>query len=226
MRAFMLPRDIGLFLRSARTDARIASLRSSLGAAAALEAVYAANADPWASASPRYRYQARKYEVLASLLPSRRFHHALDLGCGTGMLARHLAEHADAVVGVDIAPSAVATARSTYADHPTMRFESHDLLDLPTSFDASFDLVVVADVLYYLSPLDDGLLKSIATRIAALLMPGGICMLANHYFFRLDPESRRSRRIHDAFRVSNAFVAQEEHWRPFYLVTMLSRSDS
>jgi SAM-dependent methyltransferase len=226
MRAFMLPKDIGLFLRSARTDARIASLRSTLGAAAALETVYATDADPWASASPHYRYQSRKYEVLASLLPSRRFHHALDLGCGPGLLSRHLADHADTVLGVDIAPSAVATASAVYADRPTMRFATHDLLDLPTSFDASFDLVVIADVLYYLSPLDDMLLKTIATRIATLLMPGGICMLANHYFFRLDPESRRSRRIHDAFRCSNAFVAQEEYRRPFYLVTMLSRNDS
>ena len=106
----MYPRDIALYARSARTDARIEDLRPLLGAAGALEAVYAADCDPWASASPHYRYQSRKYEVLASLLPTNRFRRAPDLGCGTGLLSRHLAARADTVIGVDISPSAVARA--------------------------------------------------------------------------------------------------------------------
>lgn len=221
MRSFMGLRDVGLFLRSARTDARIQRLRATLGPAGALEAIYAADPDPWASASPRYRYQRRKYQVLASLLPPGRFRRALDLGCGLGLLSRHLAARADAVMGVDVAPSAVARARVLHADRPNLRFEAHDLLDLPRSFDGSFDLVAVADVLYYLSPLDDTLLKSIAARIAGLLTPGGTCLLANHYFFRADPESRRSRRIHDAFARSPRFTVSSEHRRPFYLATLL-----
>lgn len=214
-------RDVGLFLHSARTDARIQRLRSALGSAGALEAVYADDPDPWASASPRYRYQRRKYEVLASLLPPRRFRRALDLGCGLGLLSRHLAARADAVVGVDVAPSAVARARASHADLANLRFEAHDLLHLPRSFDGGFDLVAVADVLYYLSPLDDALLEAVVGRVAALLTPGGLCLLANHYFFRADPESRRSRRIHDAFARSPRLVVLSEHRRPFYLATLL-----
>lgn len=215
-------RDIGLFLRSARTDARIGRLLPTLGSAAALEAVYAADPDPWAAGSSRYRYQRRKYAVLASLLPPRRFQRALDLGCGLGFLSRHLALHAETVVGIDVAPSAVARARALHADQPNILFEAHDLLALPASFDGIFDLVVVADVLYYLSPLDDELLKSLPKRIEKLLKPGGLCMLVNHYFFQLDAESRRSRRIHDAFLWSPSFTLQEEHRRPFYLVTLLN----
>lgn len=157
--------------------------------------------------------------MLASLLPSRRFRRALDLGCGLGLLSRHLAACADTVVGVDVAPSAVARARALHADQPNILFEAHDLLNLPASFDGSFDLVVVADVLYYLSPLDDALLKAIALRIAALLAPAGMCMLVNHYFSWLDPESRRSYRIHEAFRWSPGFTLQAEYRRPFYLVS-------
>lgn len=213
-------RDVGLFLRSARTDASLRRLRPALGAAGALEAVYAADPDPWASASPRYRYQRRKYETLVSLLPPRHFGRALDLGCGLGLLSRHLAARADAVVGVDVSPSAVARARALHADRPNMRFETHDLLHLPPSF-GGFDLVVVADVLYYLSPLDDALLEATAARVADLLAPGGTCLLADHYFFRADPESRRSRRIHDAFARSPRFAVLAEHRRPFYLVTLL-----
>jgi SAM-dependent methyltransferase len=222
MRAFMLPRDIGLFLRSARTDARIHRLRPSLGAAGALEAVYASDPDPWASASPKYRYQHRKYEVLAALLPIGRYRRALDIGCGSGLLSRHLASHAESVIGIDISPSAVANARLINADKANISFEVHDLLDLPTCFDNSFDLIVVADVLYYLSPLSDSLLEELAARISRMLTIGGTCMLANHYFFKLDPESRRSRRIHDAFKAAGGFLLRADHWRPFYLVTVLS----
>lgn len=214
-------RDIGLFLRSARTDAAIRRMRPTLGAAGALEAVYAAEPDPWASASPLYRYQRRKYEVLASLLPPRRFQQALDLGCGLGLLSRHLAARAEMVLGIDIAPSAVARAHTLHADWPNLRFEAHDLLDLPQSFAGGFDLVAVADVLYYLSPLDDARLTALAARIADLLAPGGICLLANHYFFGMDPQSRRSRQIHGAFARSLRFALLAEHRRPFYLVALL-----
>lgn len=220
----MHPRDVGLFLRSARTDARIERLRPSLGTAGALEALYAAEADPWAAASSRYRYQNRKYEVLMSLLPSKRYQRALDLGCGLGLMSRHLATRADTVVGIDVAPSAVARARALHADQPNLEFETHNLLDLPTSLDGSFDLVVVADVLYYLSPLPDALLKAIALRIADLLAPDGLCILVNHYFFQLDPESRRSRRIHDAFNWSPRFSLQAETRHAFYLVSLLTEA--
>jgi len=72
--AFMTPYDIGLFLKSARTDAALAKLRTKQGSRGAFEAIYAASADPWASASTDYRYQRRKYETLVGLLPAgRRF---------------------------------------------------------------------------------------------------------------------------------------------------------
>lgn len=213
----MSARDIGLFLQSARTDARLGRLRAQLGAAAALEAVYAGSADPWASASPRYRYQRRKYEVLASLLPNRRFAHALDLGCGLGLLSRHLAPLAERVLGVDIAPSALAQAAHCTADLPGVSYECHDLTALPESLDRRFDLVAVADVLYYLDPLDE---HAMAARIARLLAPGGVLLLANHYFFRADPDSRRTRRIHQAFEASPALRVTARHRRAFYLATL------
>jgi len=218
---FMSARDIGLFLQSARTDAKIEKRRAELGQAAALESVYAESADPWASGSSRYRYQARKYEVLAGLLPDRRFEHALDLGCGLGLLSRHLASRADQVLGVDIAPSALVEAARRSADLPNISYACHDITALPEALDGRFDLVAVADVLYYLSPLPDALLKSMAMRVARLLKPGGVCLLANHYFFRADPESRRSTRIHDAFRWCPALSTTAEHRKPFYLATLL-----
>lgn len=223
--AVILPRDFTLFLVSARTDAAIERTRALHGARAAFEDAYTRSADPWASATPRYRYQQHKYEQIMALLPDRRFRSALDLGCGLGLLSQHLAGRCDAVLGIDVAAAAVGHARTRAAGIPNLCFEQGDLLHLPQELDGRFDLVVVADTLYYLSPLDDDLLKALSTRIANLLVPGGVCLLANHFFFTADAESRRSRRIHDAFTWCHRFDVQSQHRKAFFLATLLDRCD-
>jgi SAM-dependent methyltransferase len=218
----MLPRDIGLFLKSARTDAKIARVKRTDGCEAAFEAAYRESDDPWASASPRYRYQALKYDRLVALLPRTRFRHALDLGCGLGLLSQKLADRAERVLGIDIAPSAIENARHRAAAFDNVAFQAGDILNLPASLDGQFDLVVVADVLYYLSPLDQGVLESVVTRIAELLTPNGTCLLANHFFFSADPDSRVSRKIHRAFAACPRFAVTSEHRRVFFLATLFS----
>ncbi|MFZ0694332.1 MAG: class I SAM-dependent methyltransferase [Alphaproteobacteria bacterium] len=220
---FMLPRDIGLFLRSAWTDARIARLRRDNGARAAFEAAYTESADPWASASPRYRYQGLKYDKLIALLPQQRFANVLDLGCGLGLLSQKLAKRSVHVLGMDIAVAAIGHARLRGAAFTNLEFEPGDILNLPPSLDGKFDLVVLADVLYYLSPLDEAVLKSVVSRIADLLSPGGICLLANHFFFSADPGSKMSRKIHSAFSDCSRFAIRSEHRRAFFLATLFSQ---
>ena len=220
----MSVRDIGLFLRSARTDAGIALARPAIGARAAFEAAYAGG-DPWASANPAYRYQHRKYQTLLSLLPpGRRFASALDLGSGVGHMSRMMLRHADQVLGLDVAQAAVDVAGAEV--WPGLRFERADVQDLPPTLDAQFDLVVLADTLYYLQPLDDAVLKRLALRVAALLAPGGVLLLANHFFSGADRDSRLSRRIHRAFAWSPGLQVLSEHRRPFYLVTLMSRPNA
>src|SRR5438128_6366047 len=108
---FMSLRDIGLFARSARSDATIERIRATQGARHAFETVYRDSGDPWAAGSAGYRYQRHKYETIISLLPQRRFANALDLGCGLGMLTQRLAPIADQVLGLDIAENALVNAR-------------------------------------------------------------------------------------------------------------------
>jgi hypothetical protein len=102
------------------------------------------------------------------------------------------------------------------------RFEQADILDLPASLDRGFDLVVLADTLYYLSPLDDAIPEGMAARVADLLVPGGLCVLVNHYFFAVDSDSRLSRRIHGAFARSPRLRLESEQRRPFFLVSQLT----
>ena len=221
----MAPRDIALFLRSARTDAAIAVARKQGGARYAFEAAYGAGGDPWASEDPRYSYQRWKYEGLMALLPpGRHFGRTLDLGCGTGALSRLLAARSGQVLGLDIAQEAVTRATQRAMGLTNIRFEQADVTNLQAGLDGVFDLVVIADTLYYLDATDDAFLATIAARIARLMAPGGLCLLANHYFFRADPDSRLSRRIHDAFAATPALAIHAEHWRPFYLVALYDRA--
>ena len=65
----------------------------------------------------------------------------LDAGCGTGRVALELARRGVDVVGVDVDPSMLATAR-TRSDG--VRFEEADLADASFSLGRTFDLVVMA----------------------------------------------------------------------------------
>ena len=221
--SFMSPGDIGLFLRSARTDARINGLRSLVGNVTAFDDVYQSG-DPWGSGDRRYHYQSRKYDILASMLPPGRFRHALDLGCGLGQFSSKLASRADRVLGIDISSRAVERAGEANAHVANLDFMQGDMLTLPEELDGRFDLVVINDTIYYLPPpIEDTVLKLVALRTARLLKPGAIMMLCNHYFFAGDPNSRLSRRIHDAFTWSPGLELRSEHRRPFYLISLLAR---
>ena len=225
-RRFMSPADVPLFLKSAKTDAAIGRWRNELGERAAFEAAYSTFDDPWQAASAKYCYQRWKYDHLIDSLPKgRQFEHALDLGCGLGLLTTKLAGCADRVTGIDIAEKAVKRAAIRSAGFGNIAYEQGDAACLSTALNGRFDLVVIADTLYYLPPpITKAALKQIALRIGELLKPGGICLLANHYFFSVDADSRLSRTIHDAFVWSPAFEVKSQHRRPFYLVTLLDRA--
>ena len=222
---FMSPRDIGLFLRSARTDTAIARGRGANGDPEAFDAVYArGDGDPWSSGDSRYRYQSHKYNVLTGLLPARRFGAVIDLGAGHGLFGRRVADRAKSVLGVDISGEAVRRAEHLHAGQANMRFEQGDIRAMRPGWAGQFDLVLLADTIYYLPPpLSDTTLREMADAVSALLAPGGICLLANHFFFAADPDSRLSRRVHRAFSASTGFRVLSEHRRPFYIVSILEK---
>jgi len=223
-RFFMTWRDIGLWVRSARADAAVSRQGDGCDLAQAFEALYCADSDPYGAADPRYRYQARKYAMLLSFLPARHYCHVLDLGCGIGALCRALAPYAETITGIDVAAAAVRRATSLSQNHANLAFRQGDV----RSFDAvgrRFDLIVVADVLYYAIPPDDEpALERIASRIAAHMEPGGLLLLTDHYFFGVDAASRRTRAIHNAFRRVGVLQLHIEHRRCFYLTTILQRA--
>lgn len=225
--AFISIRDIGLFLTSARSDARLKALRQDLtvSAATAFDHLYAEapQNDPWASGAPQYQYQRRKYNALVGFLPERPYRRALDLGCGLGLFTERLALCAEEVVGIDISAVAISRAADRTRSFGNVRFQQGDILVLDPELNGSFDLVVIADTIYYLPPpIRDETLKSLAVRFARLLAPDGILLLVNHYFPVPNEETRLTRRIHRAFQRSPALTLVAEYHRFFFLTSLLT----
>jgi SAM-dependent methyltransferase len=222
--AFNPVRDIGLFLASARADARLDALRRELPDAATFDRLYAEapHNDPWVSASPRYQYQRRKYEILIDLLPQRPYRKALDLGCGLGLLTERLSARVDSIVGLDISAVAVRRAADRTRQLGNVQFRTGDITSLDAELERRFDLVVVADAIYYLPPpLEAEKLERIVRQIAGLLAPGGILMVANHYFPIPNAGTRLTRQIHRAFSRSPSLALIAEHRRAFFLASVL-----
>lgn len=102
----------------------------------------------------------------AAKLPSR-FKRAIDLGCGTGLVAREFASLVDEFVGIDLSSGMIERARATglYA-----RLDVTDMQQgLSTEADSSADLILAADAFVYVPDLD-GLLRE----AARVLQPKGL----------------------------------------------------
>lgn len=138
----------------------------------ALDRLHRGGEEPWQV--PRRWYETRKRDLLTALLPRRRFGSALDVGCSTGVLTSALAERCDRLVAVDDSPAALATARERLRGYPHVVVEQARVPEqLP---DGLFDLVVVSELGYFLSPVD---LELLVDRVRERLADGGALVLCH-----------------------------------------------
>jgi len=128
------------------------------------EQLYASSPDPWhLTETP---YERRKYELTIASLPDRTFRRAYEPGCSVGVLTELLVARCDEVIASDPVPRAVELARERVPAATVVEGS------LPDSWpDGSFDLIVLSEVLYYLTADDRA-----ATLDAARdrLEPGGV----------------------------------------------------
>ena len=91
----------------------------------------------------------------------------LDAGCGTGRVARELVRHGLDVVGVDVDPEMLKTARRIA---PNLDWQLGDLatVDLGRTFDAA---VLAGNVMLFVSPGSEG---AVVANLAHHLAPGGL----------------------------------------------------
>lgn len=115
-----------------------------------LARLYAASDDPWDHrTSP---YEAAKYQATLDAIGPGPFSSALEIGCGNGTLTRRLAPRCRRLTALEATPAAAALARRDLADldHVSV-LDAVAPRDLP---DGPFDLVLMSEVLYFLTPRD------------------------------------------------------------------------
>ena len=95
-----------------------------------------------------------------------RYHHAIDLGCGTGLMGVALDARVATLTGVDLAPAMLALARrkGVYARLVEAGIDAF-LAGEPSG---SADLCVAADVFIYFGPIE-----TVLAGLARVLRPGG-----------------------------------------------------
>ncbi|MCO5058249.1 MAG: methyltransferase domain-containing protein [Rhizobiaceae bacterium] len=147
---------------------------AGIGAATGLEAVPSAFVetlfDQYAGRFDAALVETLDYRVpeliVAAMTAAGResFRHALDLGCGTGLMGERLRGRASYLEGVDISAGMLKRAEAKRIYDALARQDLHVL----AADAARADLVTAADVLIYVGALD----RLFAT-VAGLLLPGG-----------------------------------------------------
>jgi trans-aconitate methyltransferase len=136
------------------------------------DALYTADPDPWRFAASAY--ERAKYALTLNAMPKPRYRSALEVGCSIGAFTRLLASRCNLLVAIDAAEAPLVDARRRCADLPDVRFEQ---MFVPDEWpDGAFELILLSEVVYYLSRDDVGRL---AARVMRSLLRGGSVILVH-----------------------------------------------
>ncbi|TQM62031.1 bifunctional PIG-L family deacetylase/class I SAM-dependent methyltransferase [Humibacillus xanthopallidus] len=170
-------------------------------------------ADPWRVDDSWY--EERKRDLTLAALPRRRFRQALEVGCSIGALTARLATRCDAVLAVDESAVALSSAARRLRELPHVRTARGHL---PEEWpDGQFDLVVVSEVGYFLSP--DRLRRLIA-RVEASLTDDGVIVLC-HWRHPVVGWPLDGPRVHELWRAASRLGVVAEHREPDFLLDLL-----
>jgi protein-L-isoaspartate O-methyltransferase len=174
---------------------------------AAFEAKYRQSVDPWNFRGSRY--ERDRYELTLRSLMRSRYRRAFEPGCSIGVLTAALAERCDEVQAIDIAPSAVATARKRCANFPRVTISCADLVALCP--EGPFDLIVFSELGYYFHETQ---LRRIAESLSAALEAGGE-LIAVHWLGSSEDHLLHGDRVHailkDALLTPCAWIKGARH---------------
>jgi predicted TPR repeat methyltransferase len=99
-----------------------------------------------------YRAPALIAGALDSAAPGRRFSHALDIGCGTGLMGQAVRGRVDHLTGVDLSPGMIAKARERGLYDALEVGDAMAFLNRQPP--SAFNLIVAADSLVYIGDLE------------------------------------------------------------------------
>jgi SAM-dependent methyltransferase len=112
-----------------------------------------------------WNHNSRYHSYLLKQLPQH-CQSILEIGCGTGLFSRILAQRADKVIAVDLSPKMIEVAKKISGDYPNINFQVTDILQWEFPLQ-KFDAVVSIATFHHL-PIEELLPK-----LKATLKPGG-----------------------------------------------------
>lgn len=194
----------------------MANTTSTVDAQTYFDALYDCNNDPW-QYQTRW-YEKRKRDIGLAVLPQAQYRRSIELGCGNGVFSELLAERCQHLISLDGNEQAVQLARQrlTPLSHVDViqgiiphalsnlaNLTSLTETDLSSTSDldhhASFDLIVISEILYYLSPSD---IDAVIAWAKQYLTPNGT-LLCCHWRHPIDGFVMNGNTVHQ--RLDEAF---------------------
>ena len=191
------------------------------------DALYSDNNDPW-QYQTRW-YEKRKRDICLAVLPQAQYDNAIELGCGNGVFSELLARRCQALLSIDGNKNAVELANLRLAQLSHVRVIQgvipHELLTLnetlleadplseplsncPPPNQSPFDLIVISEILYYLSPTD---IDKVITWVEQNLAAGGT-LLCCHWRYPIEGFEMTGETVHQRLQQAfNGTFNQEGH---------------
>lgn len=98
----------------------------------------------------RSEFERNKYTRQMSLLGDRRYKRVLEIGCGGGNFTRMLADAADHVLAVDVAPSAITRSERTLVGRSNIELRLANVMEMNLPAEGPWDLLVISETIYYM----------------------------------------------------------------------------
>jgi len=146
------------------------------------EDIYATSSDPYGYTHRDYERQKRSTTLAA--LSRDRYMNAFEIGCSIGVLTGLLGERCDRLLSVDIVERALQQARQRCAAEPNVRFAR---MRVPDEWpNESFDLIVISEVLFYLTVSELG--RLVQRLRSSLRSSGEIILVSSRWTGMLLPK--------------------------------------
>jgi SAM-dependent methyltransferase len=140
--------------------------------------IYERSDDPWNFETSWY--EKRKYALTLASLPRATYARAFEPGSSFGVLSELLAPRCESLICYETVPAVAERARQRLARFPHVRVEP---LTIPQDWpDAALDLIVLSEVVYYLS---ETALARLLGNVSRTLRPSGH-VVAVHYREKTD----------------------------------------
>ncbi|MBB4189081.1 2-polyprenyl-3-methyl-5-hydroxy-6-metoxy-1,4-benzoquinol methylase [Sinorhizobium terangae] len=124
--------------------------------------------DPWRLDGNEFERE-RHTQMLRMSLCQGPITNALEVGCAAGAFTEKLAPHCERLTVIDVVPQAIARTKQRMKEATHINWIVADVQQFST--EQLFDLIVVAEVLYYLE--DVAAMRVAIHNLVSMLAPGG-----------------------------------------------------